>query len=77
MTSGDGLPEPVRRYLSHAALGEVAKGTFSYLPFGADIHEERRFGDLVIPSRVTAGWNYGTERYNSFFKATITTANPA
>lgn len=57
--------------------GEVTKGTFTYLPFGADVHEERRFGDLVIPSRVTAGWNYGTERYSPFFKATITTAIPA
>ncbi|MGN6168056.1 MAG: DUF6544 family protein [Solirubrobacteraceae bacterium] len=57
--------------------GEVTKGTFAYLPFGADIHEERRFGDLVIPSRVTAGWNYGTEKYNPFFNATITTVIPA
>jgi hypothetical protein len=36
----------------------VSNGTFGYLPFGADMHEERRFGDLVIPSRVTPGWNY-------------------
>ncbi len=57
--------------------GEVTKSTFAYLPFGADMHEERRFGDLVIPSRVTAGWNYGTDRYSPFFKATITTASPA
>ena len=54
--------------------GEVSKGTFGYLPFGADVHEERRFGDLVIPSRMTAGWNYGTDKYSPFFKATITTA---
>jgi hypothetical protein len=40
------------------------------------MHEERRFGDLVIPSRVTAGWNYGTDRYSPFFKATITSAVP-
>ena len=57
--------------------GEVSKGTFAYLPFGADVHEERRFGDLVVPSRVTAGWNYGTDNYSPFFKATITTASPA
>lgn len=57
--------------------GEVTKGNFGYLPFGADMHEERRFGDLVIPSRVTAGWNYGTDKYSPFFKATITTATPA
>jgi hypothetical protein len=57
--------------------GVVSKGTFAYVPFGADMHEERRFGDLVIPSRLTAGWNYGTDKYSPFFKATITTANQA
>ncbi|HET6867015.1 MAG TPA: DUF6544 family protein [Solirubrobacteraceae bacterium] len=57
--------------------GEITKGAFGYLPFGADMHEERRFGDLVIPSRVTAGWNYGTDGYNPFFKAMITAAGPA
>jgi hypothetical protein len=57
--------------------GEAGKGTHAYLPFGADVHEERRFGDLVIPSRLTAGWNYGTDSYSPFFKATITGAVPA
>jgi hypothetical protein len=57
--------------------GQVAKGTFGYLPFGADIQEERRFGDLVIPSRLTAGWHYGTDTYSPFSKATITTADSA
>jgi hypothetical protein len=70
---------PDGRLLSVVAQrwGEVSKGTFAYLPFGADMHEERRFGGLVIPSRVTAGWNYGTDKYSPFFKATITTANQA
>jgi hypothetical protein len=36
------------------------------------MHEERRFGHLMIPSRVAAGWTY-----KPFFKATITTAIPA
>ena len=31
----------------------------------------------MIPSRVAAGWNYGTDHYSPFFKATITTASPA
>jgi hypothetical protein len=69
---------PDGRLLGVAAQrwGEVGKGTFGYLPFGADMYAERRFGDLVIPSSVTAGWNYGTDRYSPFFKATITTAAP-
>jgi len=37
------------------------------------MHTERPFGDLVS---VTAGWNYGTDRYSPFFKATITAAIP-
>lgn len=70
---------PDGRLLSVVAQrwGEVTKGTFGYLPFGAEMHAERRFGDLVIPSRVTAGWNYGTDKYSPFFKATITSASPA
>jgi hypothetical protein len=57
--------------------GQVSRGPYAYLAFGADMHAERRFGDLVIPSRVTAGWNYGTDTYSPFFKATIATACPA
>jgi hypothetical protein len=70
---------PGARVLNVAAQrwGEATKGTFAYLPFGVDMHAERHFGDLVIPSRVTAGWNYGTDRYSPFFNATITTAIPA
>jgi hypothetical protein len=56
--------------------GKANKGTFAYLPFGVEMHAERHFADLVIPSRVSAGWNYGTYRYSPFFKTTITTAIP-
>ena len=70
---------PDGRLLSVVAQrwGQASKGTFAYLPFGGDVHEERRFGDLVIPSHLTAGWHYGTEAYSPFFKATISTASPA
>jgi hypothetical protein len=70
---------PDGRLLSIVAQrwGEITKGSFVYLPFGGDMQEERRFGGLMIPSPVTAGWNYGTANYKPFFKATITTAIPA
>lgn len=42
-----------------------------YVPCGADAHAERQFGDIVIPSRLTAGWWYGTPRYDPFFEAEI------
>ncbi|MGN6758856.1 MAG: DUF6544 family protein [Thermomicrobiales bacterium] len=54
--------------------GEVAKGAFDYLPFGGDVHEEQRFGELVLPRRLVAGWGYGTDKYVPFFNATVTTA---
>ena len=47
-----------------------------YVPFGGDVHAERRFGDLVLPSRVTVGWWYGTPRYTPFFEATVLSAEP-
>lgn len=56
--------------------GEVTKGVFDYLPFGADVHEEQRFGELVLPKCLVAGWGYGTEKYVPFFDATITMAKP-
>ena len=82
-----GLDEPVRRYLSHAiAEGaalpsamrltmagriDVGREGFGPIPFGGRIHAERRFGDLVLPSRVEVGWWLGTPRYRPFFEATI------
>jgi hypothetical protein len=51
--------------------GKVGQDQFGLIPFGADIHSERRFGDLVLPSELTVGWWYGTPRYHPFFQATI------
>ena len=44
---------------------------FDYVPCGCEVHAERRFGDLVIPSSLTVGWWFGTPRYAPFFKARI------
>ena len=43
-----------------------------YGPFGADVHAERSFGALTIPSRLTAGWGYGTHRWAPFFRCEVT-----
>jgi hypothetical protein len=51
--------------------GNSGQDEFGYIPFGGDIHAERRFGDLVLPSELTIGWWYGTARYRPFFEATI------
>jgi hypothetical protein len=52
------------------------RGLHGYIPCGGHVLEERRFGDVTIPSRVSVGWWYGTRRYKPFFEATITAAAP-
>jgi hypothetical protein len=44
---------------------------YQYIPCGGDIHAEGRFGDFTVPSRITVGWWYGTERYAPFFRAQL------
>jgi hypothetical protein len=51
--------------------GNIDQDGFGYIPFGGDVHAERRFGDLLLPSELTIGWWHGTARYKPFFKATI------
>jgi len=64
------------RSVSLSRWGDVGQKEFGYIPFGGDIHAERRFGDVVLPSRVTVGWWHGTPRYKPFFEATILSAKP-
>ena len=42
-----------------------------FVPFGVAVEEERTFGGYTIPSKLRAGWWYGTDRYEEFFRATI------
>ena len=49
-------------------------GECGYVAFGADADTDRAFGPLTIATRVTAGWWYGTPRYEPFFKAQISAA---
>lgn len=50
--------------------------SFALIPFGGSLSEERRFGDYTIPTRVSVGWWYGTEKFadHEFFRARITAA---
>jgi hypothetical protein len=43
-----------------------------YVPFGADVHEERDIGGVTIPTRLTAGWGHGTAAWSPFFQARVT-----
>ena len=60
------------RTVSALRWGNAGEPAFQYIPFGGEIHAERRFGDLVLPSSVSVGWWFGTPRYEPFFKALIT-----
>jgi hypothetical protein len=57
--------------------GDVGQHEFGYIPCGCEVHAERRFGDVVVPSSVTVGWWFGTPRYAPFFEAEIGTLEAA
>lgn len=47
---------------------------FREVDFGVFLDQDRRFGGFTIPTRVRAGWFFGTDRFDSegeFFRATI------
>jgi hypothetical protein len=46
-------------------------GSYTYIPFGGEYQEEHTFGGFTIPSQMSAGWWFGTDRYLEFFRATI------
>jgi hypothetical protein len=64
------------RSISLLRWGNVGQDHFGYIPFGATIDAEERFGGLMLPSRVTAGWWFGTPRYEPSFEATVLSAEP-
>lgn len=54
----------------------VTDHTFGYLRCGGVVHAERRFGDIVVPSRITVGWRIGTDHFTPFFHAEIDHLTP-
>jgi hypothetical protein len=67
---GDGAIKAVRAL----RWGNAGENRFQYIPFGGEIHAERRFGDLVLPSSASVGWWVDTPRYAPFFRADINAA---
>jgi hypothetical protein len=51
--------------------GDAGEKTFGYIPCGCEVHAERCFGELTIPSSVTVGWWFDTPRYAPFFEAHV------
>jgi hypothetical protein len=48
-----------------------------YVPCGASVSGERRFGDLVVPSVLTVAWEFGTPAAAPFFTAELRALGPA
>jgi hypothetical protein len=62
------------RGVSMLRWGDPEGRGFSALPFGSTAEEERTFGGFTIPSKLRAGWYFGTDRFETdgeFFRCTI------
>jgi uncharacterized protein DUF6920 len=64
------------RTVSALRWGNAGANRFQYIPFGGDVHAERHFGDLVLPSTLSVGWWFDTPRYSPFFRAEISAVTP-
>lgn len=54
--------------------GNPDGGEYRYVDFGVLAEEEKTFGGYTIPTRIRAGWYFGTDRFEhegEFFRATI------
>jgi hypothetical protein len=51
-------------------------GKAGYLPFGADVQDERTFDGLTIPGVLEAGWGHGTGEFSPFFRCEVTALEP-
>jgi uncharacterized protein DUF6920 len=54
---------------------KLVDGRFGYAPFGGTMKAERSFGGYTIPSEISCGWWFGTDRYFEFFHAQIKEAD--
>jgi hypothetical protein len=49
----------------------TADGSYRYIPYGCTVDEERTFGAYTIPTRMVAGWWYGTEQYLEVIRLSV------
>jgi Family of unknown function (DUF6920) len=69
-------PNGALRSVSAQRWSDVGGDGFRYVPCGCEVHAERRFGDLVVPSEVTVGWWFGSPRWAPFFEASVDSLEP-
>jgi len=46
-------------------------GKYADIPFGAEILEEGTFGGYTVPTRLVAGWWFGTDKFDRFFRPVV------
>ena len=51
--------------------GDAGQQQYGYIPCGCEVEAERRFGDLLVPSRITGAWWFGTPRQAPFYRAEV------
>ena len=64
----------VLRSIKLSRWGNPGDTPFHYAVFGGEVEEEATFDGFTIPTRVRAGWHFGSDRFDSegeFFRATI------
>lgn len=49
----------------------AANGETSIASYGASVEQEERWGDLVVPARLTAAWGIGTDDREDFMRITV------
>jgi hypothetical protein len=60
--------------VSAARWGPLDEGGHDYVQCGCEVHAERGFGGLTIPSRLTVSWHFGSPRQAAYMRAEITGA---
>lgn len=63
-----------RGAVRHAVVMRWQSNELGYVPCGGEVDAERDFAGLVIASRITVGWGFGTPRYAPFFEAEVLSA---
>ncbi len=65
------------RTVSLLRWGNVGQQDFGYIPFGGDVEAERRFGDPLLPSRLTVGWCSGLRASRRSSRRSCSVPNPS
>lgn len=61
----------VREFVMQRWGNQTEDGSFRYIPYGGTIGGEHTFEGYTIPSQLTIGWWYGTDRYEETIRLEV------